>query len=78
MARTMLTDKEVCAILRISHKTLRAVLKNGATSGCSIDLRQCRPITLGGGKKHGQRRWHVARLAAVTHIPAEELMAAAD
>lgn len=73
MPHAVLTDKEVCALLRISAKTLRAVLKSGPTAGCSIDLRKCAPVRIGGGQTHGQRRWRISLLCEVTGITRDEI-----
>lgn len=71
MNNAFLTDKEVQTILRISAKTLAAVMKNGPCGRCRVDLRKVAPIRIGGGRS--QRRWSVGKLAEVTGITREEI-----
>ena len=73
MKSAFLTDKEVQTILRISGKTLAAVMRNGPSRGCHVDLRKVKPIRIGG--ERSQRRWSVGRFAEVTGITREEIWA---
>ena len=76
MNHLMLTDKEVCAFLRISPRTLRAILRDGPSDSRTADLRKCAPIRLSGGGLHGQRRWDVRKLAEVIGMDYKDIWAA--
>ena len=76
MNHAYLTDKDVMAILRISSKTLRAILRDGPNVACTVDLRKAGAIRVGQGKIHGQRRWPVGKFASLVGITREEIWAA--
>lgn len=76
MTVAFLTDKDVLNILRISRRTLQDVMRGGPNSACSIDLRECKPIRVGTGRHHSQRRWSVGVFARVTGITREDIWAA--
>ena len=68
MTVAFLTDKDVINSLRISRRTLQDVMRHGPNDSCSIDLRECKPIRVGTGRHHSQRRWSVGVFAEVTGI----------
>ena len=68
MRPAFLTDKDITTLLRISNKTLYFVLHHGPNAKCAVDLRLAQPITVGTGRKRGQRRWSVGKVAELIGI----------
>lgn len=75
MKQCFLVDKDVLTLLRISRRTLQDVMRHGPSSDCATDLRLVKPIRVGNGKHHSQRRWSVGKFAEVTGITREEIWA---